>query len=110
MPDLLDNIFVQFIIGGSILAGGAYVANNFNAFFAALIGSFPLELIMLFLINKSKTRREYAKSLAYINLSLVIAGTLYYFLEPTDILSKNFEIIATIIVWGLISLFFYSLK
>ena len=57
MPELLNNPIIQFIIGGSILSGGAYVANNFNPFLAALFGSFPLELLMLFLIHKSNNRR-----------------------------------------------------
>ena len=84
MTNYLDNPLIQFMIGGTILSGGAYVANNLNAFLAALVGSFPLELIMLFLIQKSETRRHYAKSLVFINLALVVSGTLYYFFEPHD--------------------------
>ena len=110
MPELLNNPIIQFIIGGTILSGGAFVANNFNPFLAALIGSFPLELLMLFLIHKSENRRNYAKSLAFINLSLVLAGTFYYFFEPTKILSKNFEILLAFFVWIFISVFFYLLK
>ena len=53
MTNYLDNPLIQFMIGGTILSGGAYVANNLNAFLAALVGSFPLELIMLFLIDES---------------------------------------------------------
>lgn len=110
MTNYLDNPLIQFMIGGTILSGGAYVANNFNAFLAALVGSFPLELIMLFLIQKSETRRHYAKSLVFINLALVVSGTLYYFFEPHDFLSKNYKILLALFVWMSISIVFYFIE
>lgn len=99
MDKVLDHPVSQFVLGGTILAGGAMLGNSMNPFFAALITAFPLELIMIFLIKKQEKRRHYAKSLSILAASLVLASLAYYFIEPTNKFSDNNEILLSILIW-----------
>tara|TARA_B110001450_G_scaffold240821_1_gene249834 strand:+ start:26 stop:379 length:354 start_codon:yes stop_codon:yes gene_type:complete len=102
-----NNPIIQFIVGGSILSGGAYLANNVNPFFAGLLAAFPLDLLMLFAIKDRKKRREYSKGLILFGTAIITAATTFYFIEPTNYINSSSEIIVAFIAWCIVSTMAY---
>ena len=99
-----ESPIVHFLMGGTIVAGGSYLANSVNPFWAALFATFPVELVILFTIKSQEKRRMYSKSLMLVSMSLVIAAGFFYKLEPTNVLSHNQEIILSLVVWIVLAL------
>tara|TARA_B110000037_G_C17107538_1_gene500477 strand:- start:2240 stop:2575 length:336 start_codon:yes stop_codon:yes gene_type:complete len=96
---ILDNPIVQFIIGGTILSGGTYLANFSNPFLASLLVSFPLELITLFLIQKKNRRREFIFSWITILIGAFTGACILYLLIPIKTIGHTLKIILGFIIW-----------
>lgn len=107
---ILDNPIVQFIIGGTILSGGTYLANFSHPMMAILLVSFPLELITLYLIKNHKRQEEFIYSwIIFLIISLCATGFLYFSL-PIKSISYNFKLLITFFIMCTLLLLSYFLK
>ena len=104
---ILENPLIQFLTGGIILSGGAYLANFAHPFLASLLIAFPLELLMLFLIKNKKRRQAYTKSLILVSLSLLCGIIFIYLIEPTKMFSANIAILLSFLIWIIFSITSY---
>lgn len=95
---VLDNPIMQFLLGGIILSGGAYLANFSHPIIAILLVSFPLELITLLLIKNKRRQEKFILSWMLILISTLIAATLLYFMIPIEIISYNLKLILCFLV------------
>ena len=107
---ILDNPIVQFIIGGTILSGGTYLANFSHPLIAILLVSFPLELITVYLIRNNKRREKFTYSwLIFLLISICATGFLYFSL-PIKSISFNFKLLITLFIMCILLLLSYFLK
>ena len=104
---LINNPITQFIMGGLILAGGAYFANRANPFLAALATAFPLELVMLFFIKKREQRKSYIKSIIALSSCLILSSLSYYFIQKINMVNKITEIVLSITIWTILTTLAY---
>ena len=79
MPSVLDNPFIQFVVGGVTLVAVSWLANmkaGIMVFFAALLATLPvMDMLPVATISDRATARSYALKNAVANVG-VIAGML----------------------------------
>ena len=73
---------IQFIIGGIIISGTGYLADNFSTKMAALFWALPITLlpILIFAYYESKTSQITIKNLLYHNIPTIIILLLWIIL------------------------------
>ena len=73
---------IQFIIGGIIISGTGYLADNFSTKMAALFWALPITLlpILIFAYYESKTPKITIKNLLYHNIPTIIILLLWIIL------------------------------
>tara|TARA_B100000886_G_scaffold220664_2_gene153389 strand:+ start:25530 stop:25889 length:360 start_codon:yes stop_codon:yes gene_type:complete len=105
---LFSTLIYRFIIGGIILSGSTYLANNSNPLLAGILVTIPLELVSLFFVKEHKLY-SYARSILIMSIATVIPVLYYNIIHPLRIMPYRVEIITSFIVWLLvgISLFYF---
>ena len=106
----MDNIFYtllyRFIIGGTILSGSTWLANNSNPLLAGILITIPLELVSLFFVSEKKIQ-AYAYSILIMSIATVIPVLYYNLILPYKVLVYPFDVCSSFIVWLLVGLILY---
>ena len=105
---LFSTLVYRFIIGGIILSGSTYLANNSNPLLAGILVTIPLELVSLFFVKQHKLY-GYARSILIMSIATVIPVLFYNIIHPLKVLNTNVEIVLSFCVWLLVGilLFYY---
>jgi hypothetical protein len=108
---LFSTLIYRFIIGGIILSGSTYLANNSNPLFAGILVTIPLELVSLFFVKESKLY-SYGRSILIMSIATVIPVLYYNIIHPLKIMPCILEIISSFFVWLMVgvALFYYMPK
>lgn len=104
-------LIYRFIVGGTILSGATWLANNSNTLLAGILITIPLELVSLFFVKDNKLK-SYAKSILIMSIATVIPVLFFYMIKGRNILESPLDIVASFIIWLLVgfSLFYFLPK
>ena len=101
--------FIQrFIIGGTILAGSTWLANNSNPLLAGILITIPLELVSLFFVKKHNLE-GYARSILIMSIATVVPVLYYNMIYPYSLFSYPFDIISSFVVWVIVGVTLFYL-
>tara|TARA_B100000925_G_C22006630_1_gene473995 strand:+ start:1004 stop:1348 length:345 start_codon:yes stop_codon:yes gene_type:complete len=106
MESLYYTLFYRFIIGGVILSGSTWLANNSNPLLAGILITIPLELVSLFFVHENRLR-SYAYSILIMSIATVIPVLYYNLILPMNILKYPFDVCSSFIVWLLVGIILY---
>lgn len=99
MNNIFDHPISQFIIGGTILAGASYCANNVSPFMASVLVTVPLELLTLFFIHKETKLKSFALNAITMSIATIFPVLFYFIIRPYNFINTNVEKIASLIFW-----------
>ena len=106
MESLYYTLFYRFIIGGIILSGSTWLANNSNPLLAGILITIPLELVSLFFVHENRLR-SYAYSILIMSIATVIPVLYYNLILPYKFLEYPFDVCSSFIVWLLVGIILY---
>jgi hypothetical protein len=97
----------RFIVGGTILAGSTWLANNSNPLLAGILITIPLELVSLFFVKKHNLA-AYAESILIMSIATVVPVLYYNLIYPYNFFTYPFDVISSFLVWIIVgvTLFF----
>ena len=110
MDSSFYTLFYRFIVGGTILAGSTWLANNSNPLLAGILITIPLELVSLFFVRKNNLQ-GYANSILIMSIATVVPVLYYNIIYSYSLFSYPFDIISSFIIWiivGIILFYFYN--
>ena len=107
ISELSRTLIYRFFIGGCILSGATYLANNSNPLFAGILVTIPLELVSLFFIEEKKLY-SYAISILIMSIATVVPVLYYFLIHPLKLMPTYLEITSSFIVWLLVGILLYN--
>ena len=97
--DMVKNLLVPFLIGGTTIAAVKFVASNLhNPGLAAIFGGVPVGLVSLFFVANSETL-TYAVNYFYVTMILGISILTFYILHTYTSWSKNTVLAVSLVTW-----------
>ena len=107
VSELLQTLIYRFFIGGFILSGATYLANNSNPLIAGILVTIPLELVSLFFIEEKKLY-SYAISILIMSIATVVPVLYYYIIHPLKLMPGYLEILSSFCVWLIVGILLYT--
>ena len=90
-----------FFIGGSILTGLSYIANEIDPVLAGLLGGIPIALPTLYTITGKKRISKYIDNLVVSTFLLFFVTLIFYICNQQYKYKKNNCLCTSLLVWFL---------
>jgi len=104
---IFNSLLFQFLLGGTLVSGITYLANNVSARAAAILVAFPIGLIPLFFLKDRNKERKLSFDTTITNVLVVLTYiTLDILLRQENILSK-YGVTFSMLFWVVAGLFIY---
>ena len=94
-----------FLIGGSVIAGSKFVADNGPPQLAPLIGGMPTGIVASYFLANDDNRRKYFDGYVYSSFTLFIAILTIYKLDNKTSIHVNIISGIALVLWAIITYF-----
>tara|TARA_Y100000389_G_scaffold145109_1_gene143573 strand:+ start:1201 stop:1533 length:333 start_codon:yes stop_codon:yes gene_type:complete len=94
-----------FLIGGAVIAGSKFVADNGPPQLAPLIGGMPTGIVASYFLANDDNRRKYFDGYVYSSFTLFIAILAIYILDNKTSIHVNIISGIALVLWAIITYF-----
>ena len=107
MAHILDHPFTQFIIGGVILSGIAYLSNNVSTRAAAALSGIPLSIPAIYFIKEKEHISRFSWNATIMMVVLVLISFAFYHSFVNLGYTKEQSLFISMLVYSILTILAY---